>query len=519
MPSLSTSSQFRVLSQSFSLTVHADHVLAVDEPSDIIYTVKNRFPQVLDVQTTSNLTLSLSGAVHAEAVPAQQMVQSSVTRHLHTYIKANADLLGLSDVSDVYTDHSAGIPKFSLTPSSSLYTGRPPRASLLSIHLSYVWKPFAQYNHPYGDIFSPQLLLPFKATLDEAVQKFARIHLVRRYPLIFGPWRKKLDTESKFFSPLSRTLLHTISRSPNAAFRRQCKKLLKQMRNQVIWSRSTSATALRNFVLAIGGDDASVIEGLAAERDSEEDVLCAALERTFRAGIRPPIFKGINASPPTNADVVDEGTFDLSPDLESSRISADTPDVGLTWDDLPIFDLAGSASHSVSSAFRESTMDDDLWLGDVQEQDDLAMNCDKDEDDVLLPVDLQRSEIVNSMLLSEDEGVSDDDDILASSSSLYAVQYFQHISDDVPFYGAQKPDNISNARPQSSAFSTQTTDLDCVLLDLDDNCHPTSACLSFSEDQILSPWSSISDLDSRELIVNIIRGDICSTQRYPDYIF
>lgn len=182
MPSLSLRASSRIVADSVALAIHTDHTLVVDEPSDTVVEVAGPFPDTVDVRTTSDLVLSVSGAVRTNAVPAQQMLHSAVTRHLHSYLKANADQLGLNAVSDVYTDDPAGIPKFTLTPSRSLDPGPPPRVTLLAIHVSYIWKPCARYKTSYGDLFSPRLLLPFQAALDEAAQKFARIHLVRYVP-------------------------------------------------------------------------------------------------------------------------------------------------------------------------------------------------------------------------------------------------------------------------------------------------------------------------------------------------
>lgn len=168
MPSLSLRASSRIVADSVALAIHTDHTLVVDEPSDTVVEVAGPFPDTVDVRTTSDLVLSVSGAVRTNAVPAQQMLHSAVTRHLHSYLKANADQLGLNAVSDVYTDDPAGIPKcrsprppyppssvhshtfdaflVTLTPSRSLDPGPPPRVTLLAIHVSYIWKPCARYK-------------------------------------------------------------------------------------------------------------------------------------------------------------------------------------------------------------------------------------------------------------------------------------------------------------------------------------------------------------------------------------
>lgn len=88
MPSLSLRASSRIVADSVALAIHTDHTLVVDEPSDTVVEVAGPFPDTVDVRTTSDLVLSVSGAVRTNAVPAQQMLHSAVTRHLHSYLKA-----------------------------------------------------------------------------------------------------------------------------------------------------------------------------------------------------------------------------------------------------------------------------------------------------------------------------------------------------------------------------------------------------------------------------------------------
>ncbi|TFK40721.1 hypothetical protein BDQ12DRAFT_679913 [Crucibulum laeve] len=68
--------------------------------------------------------------------------------------------------------------------------------TLVGLDFKYVWKTTSleTIEDGIGELaqhpFSQQLSLPFLTLLDNAVGRFITWQLVRRYPLIFGPWRE-----------------------------------------------------------------------------------------------------------------------------------------------------------------------------------------------------------------------------------------------------------------------------------------------------------------------------------------
>ncbi|KAF9219253.1 hypothetical protein BS17DRAFT_804499, partial [Gyrodon lividus] len=127
-----------------------------------------------------------------------------------------------------------------LTPSRSLpYTSRP-HANLVSLHLSYIWKTIGRRKDKdnSGDLmedvnpFSPTLFLPTEALLNRVTIQFLTYHLVGRYPLIFGPWCKRLDMEMQYFPSIGRSITEIMNRSKSSSFLSKCNRLLKVARSR-----------------------------------------------------------------------------------------------------------------------------------------------------------------------------------------------------------------------------------------------------------------------------------------------
>jgi len=112
-----------------------------------------------------------------------------------------------------------------LTPESELCRVH---VTLVGIDLNYVWHTNSESTsnslvHP----FSTHLSLPFKMLLDNVTCRFFTWHLVRRYPLIFGPWCQQLDIERPYFHKIFRSISDIIARSPNPSFRKKCTRMLQ----------------------------------------------------------------------------------------------------------------------------------------------------------------------------------------------------------------------------------------------------------------------------------------------------
>ncbi|TBU24086.1 hypothetical protein BD311DRAFT_42232 [Dichomitus squalens] len=81
-------------------------------------------------------------------------------------------------------------------------------------------------NSGVADPFAPSILLPVVSALDRLLEQFV-LHSIRRYPLIFGPWRKRFDGEIAIVSKLSLAVVDIIRRSPHTAFRKRSRRIIQ----------------------------------------------------------------------------------------------------------------------------------------------------------------------------------------------------------------------------------------------------------------------------------------------------
>ncbi|TFK48686.1 hypothetical protein OE88DRAFT_491186 [Heliocybe sulcata] len=192
MPTVSYCTVVRHVAERFTLVLNACHRLVVNTPSDVIYAVKGRLPPDLDVQLPSSMGFQFLGIVNGSRISDDIVGQSAVVAHFHRYLRMNADELGVDNLSGIQCDEEGVLPKFTLTTSRPLPMNTPSfTVALDSIELVYNWKIWDTNNDYVLDAppFSPQLLLPYETALDDVIKKFVSLHLVCRYPLVFGPWR------------------------------------------------------------------------------------------------------------------------------------------------------------------------------------------------------------------------------------------------------------------------------------------------------------------------------------------
>ena len=156
-----------------------------------------------------------------------------------------------------------------LNPKHVSSNGLRPHVILAAINLTYNFKTVASTPLDFKidslisdqDIFSPTLTLPVESVLNEVVNHFVSLqlvksvplpcipflrhsHLYRRYPLIFGPWREvgsipfcqeatltnvlqQLDLEMKFVPSLVNSCLSIMKRSLNPATREKYRAYIK----------------------------------------------------------------------------------------------------------------------------------------------------------------------------------------------------------------------------------------------------------------------------------------------------
>ncbi|KAG6372870.1 hypothetical protein JVT61DRAFT_7305 [Boletus reticuloceps] len=266
------------------------------------------------------------------------MVRSGLMHHFQTQLKANADRLGLNNVSRPFVDDTDGLSKLTLTPSRPLPDASRPHANLVSLHLAYTWRTvtrrsdIANSGHLVEDTnpFSPTLFLPSEALLNRVTEQFLIYHLVSRYPLIFGPWCKRLDMEMQYFPSISHSIVEIMTRSKNHRFLSKCKRLLKIARRQHKFVLQTATAALSSCTDNAGTSEED-LDGLSATPVlTDEQILCESLEQLFRMGVPKRRFKPVAKVTPQSVSF---------PQDDDDSLLQCIPDVGIddetSWTELP----------------------------------------------------------------------------------------------------------------------------------------------------------------------------------------
>ncbi|KAJ8691106.1 hypothetical protein PTI98_010706 [Pleurotus ostreatus] len=304
MSRISFCTRVRAISAEYSLSLSIYHRLCLGEVADDTpYTkIQARLPEGLDVFLASSLIISVSGMVDKEDVPSEVIESSATCRQLGKCLRLNSIALGIESVSDCRID-DAGIPRIILVPSRPLPPdGTAVHAKLVEIQLKYIWKTIQQEgsdsppdmrispslcddSHP----FDTRLLLPISLLLMEAHHKFLTWHLVKRYPLIFGPRAQNLDKELAYFTPISRAICSIIARSPNPTFREEAQSQINRIKSQ----RTSSLRKVSEAVLDVLGnqDDNESYFSVEKRVETDEDVLCSAMINLFIYGTKRTQFR------------------------------------------------------------------------------------------------------------------------------------------------------------------------------------------------------------------------------------
>ncbi|KAL6302807.1 hypothetical protein BKA93DRAFT_929437 [Sparassis latifolia] len=320
MPTFSSRSTIRETAGNFTLSLGARHIFAVGSPSEEVYNAKGLLPEDVDIILGSNLVFSLSGVLGSARVAANGVQHSAIVHQFLSHLKTNSSQLGLSTVSDVYIDEDDGLPKFTAASSRPMPSGRrPPTVRLVAIDLVFEWKSTVSDEAKGADDVDPfaaRAYLPIMSALDRLVDTFVCWHLVRRYPLIFGPWRNMLDLECSFFPVVLRSITHMAQRSSNPLFRKRFTRLMTTLETQIVSSSASSIAALHGYLGHPPDESDKAEHGIDTAVDSDYDVLSLSLERLFRQEIRPARFKGCGTvSGVVHADENDDAVFNLSQDL------------------------------------------------------------------------------------------------------------------------------------------------------------------------------------------------------------
>ncbi|GLB38533.1 hypothetical protein LshimejAT787_0503980 [Lyophyllum shimeji] len=372
MPSIACRSRIRAASEHCGLCLDVRHRLVAGNPSDAVhYLGKTRVPDDVDVLVASNVVITLSGVLDGRTVSAEEVYASALCQHLVDYFRMNAVELGLSIVSGLQMNEENELLQMVLTPSRRIPINpetAPVCLLLVAIDLCYSWQTldcvqakFDRANHP----FSARLSLPYKTLLDNVVGRFMTWQLVRRYPLIFGPWCQQLDVESSYFPGVFNSIFRVIERSPNAAFQARCRRLIRTLRSQRLLVLSDASTSLSTYLASV--EDLGFLSSDTLREDiTDEEALCFALERVFRSGLSRLQFKGLVIA--TNADRADDEDLSqehavLSPEEPTAR-----PREDLSWDD---------ASKDALRPGRPLSPSIHAWLLSMPSEGETGFNVDK----------------------------------------------------------------------------------------------------------------------------------------------
>ncbi|KAJ7782279.1 hypothetical protein DFH07DRAFT_1055119 [Mycena maculata] len=373
-------------------------------------TRKSRFPDDVDVVLASHLVFTLSGVLNGTKVDSSDVLKSQLAQHLVDYFQANAAELGIGPVSSMYLGDD-GLPNLKivssrcLTPESELCCVH---AALVRIDLNYVWhtsNSSTSLIHP----FSTHLALPFQILLDNVVSRFFTWHLVRRYPLIFGPWCQQLDVERPYFDKIFRSISNMIARSPNPSFRKKCTRMFRTMQEQHAANITSAASSLATYF----GADSESDEDRDETALTDQEAFSLSMEIRYRTCMRRPQFKGS-----TGAMRADDASDD---DELSQDLSLLTPDSSQRFDENFLWQGA-----PVSTTFDDALDDVDLRSGLVSSVANIDRRCPAVDmgmeieyqvpSEVWSDIDIDSNEDGDLLCLSSDDEVPDIDPLDAGFS-------------------------------------------------------------------------------------------------------
>ncbi|KAI0086583.1 hypothetical protein BDY19DRAFT_960649 [Irpex rosettiformis] len=340
MPSYVYRTKVKESGDGFSLSINATHVLSAGESSSPPTVVKGRPPEDLDVVLKADLVLSFAATADGHPVSGLCLQTSSCLRHVLDYLKSNEHQLGLGMISDMYTsDDVDDRPKVTLSSAwpygslGNLQDGGYLSLALEAIHIVFLLQ--STENKAAADVFSERAYLPFTTALDHALRKFATLHLTKRYPLIFGEWRRKINSELDYVPSISKSILNIFQRSTNEKFKKRCRRLLSGLEVEL---SSAESRALLN--LAGHLKTSKPIEGETDRAMSNEDLVTLSITRFLRLSVRPAWGKMTRLSsgrcPDLDKEELQIQNEELSDSLETPPSKSRLLTHDLCWDDLSL---------------------------------------------------------------------------------------------------------------------------------------------------------------------------------------
>ncbi|KAF9013342.1 hypothetical protein BDQ17DRAFT_595109 [Cyathus striatus] len=207
--------------------------------------------------------------------------------------------------------------------------------------------------------FLANAFLPSMRVLDRIFSRFVTWHLVRRYPLIFGPSGKRLAMEKSFLPSLLNSVLNIMKRSQSSAFRQNCADILERQH----YCNMHFAAILLKESLETSDAMMPVQEiNIPIPILTQTEACSAFLARQYRCSIRKACFKGVTCIPLSSEDEGGSDTTwqssgqanDVTEDnrLESCRSAIDITDgaginAALTSSEL-LFELVDLSEFSLN---------------------------------------------------------------------------------------------------------------------------------------------------------------------------
>ncbi|KAI6166804.1 hypothetical protein EDD17DRAFT_1546083 [Pisolithus thermaeus] len=111
MPSFSYASTIRSVSENHVLNLKVTHNLVHGSPSKIVRKIRQRPPKEVDVFWFSDVVVVLTGSVDGREASPSDIMRSGLLSRVRKQLKANAEQVGLNNISSPYVDGEDGRTK------------------------------------------------------------------------------------------------------------------------------------------------------------------------------------------------------------------------------------------------------------------------------------------------------------------------------------------------------------------------------------------------------------------------
>ncbi|KAF8798876.1 hypothetical protein BYT27DRAFT_7121856 [Phlegmacium glaucopus] len=291
MATIALKSKIRTASEHCNFSLNIRHRLLLGQPSesDLVSDMKPTIPEAVDILLFSNLVITVSGSLDGTRITPAELKASHIANHLVDFLQMNTGELGINAVSNLYISEGTRLLSLTLTASRHFPASTdtlPVHLKLIALDLDYVWQTSGRLDVAINP-FARRLSLPYLTAVDNAVGRFVTFHLVRRYPLIFGPWCKQLDIERSFFPSILISIQSIMKRSQSPVFQATCQKLFKLCKREIMSTSISTAGALSKYL----GLEVGTYSAPATYTCNEEEAFFLCLDRFYRLGMKRPNFK------------------------------------------------------------------------------------------------------------------------------------------------------------------------------------------------------------------------------------